>query len=110
MLTVSFSNFRMSNLPPQIMQMNDQEYWSYLERCNHLSLLLSTTIDMVMRNVFSGRFANDPEQWEVLLKAMNQASLMKAFLEMNCANLINLADDFIAQAMEWQHEIDSKLK
>ena len=98
----------MQAIGPFIMQMTDQEYWSHMDHCGRVAVLLSQAIDKMMRFIFEGR-ATTYEQWESLFTAINQAVLMKNYLSMNCANLLNIAEDFLAQVADWQQEITETL-
>jgi len=89
--------------------MGDQEYWSHQEKCNRLAGMLSNVIDLLMHYIFEGRSKNKQE-WEILFKAIQQAVVIKDYLNGNCANLLTIAEDFLAQASDWKQEIDSKLK
>ena len=100
----------MSFIEPLIFEMNDQEYWSHQEKCNRLATMLSKVIDTLMHYIFEGRAQNYPEEWESLFKAINQAVLIKEYLDKNCANLLTIAEDFLAQAFEWQRDVENKLK
>ena len=91
------------------MDMNDQDYWSHQEKCNRLAGLLSGIIDRLMHYIFEGR-TNNSEEWETLHKAISQAVVIKEYLERNFANLLTIAEDFLAQAFEWQTEVQAKLK
>lgn len=98
----------MSFVGPFICEMGDQEYWCYQEKCSRLAVMLSRTIDTLMHYIFEGRTRN-AEEWESLFKAINQAVLMKEYLDRNCANLLTIAEDFLAQACEWQREVETHL-
>lgn len=92
-----------------IMGMNDSEYWTYMEKCEELTKLLSTAIDLLMNYIFLGRCQNS-EQWETLFKAVGQAVFMRDHLKSYNSNLIGLAEDFLVQVKEWQQEIDTNVK
>ena len=98
----------MNSFSPQIMQMNDQEYWAYQEKCTELATLLSNAIDYMMHHIFEGRCL-DPQQWESLFLALNQAVMMKEYLGRNCANLINIAQEFLDQLTAWKQEMGERL-
>lgn len=99
----------MSFVGPFIVDMNDREYDSHQEKCARFAIMLSSVIDTLMHYIFEGK-SKDCLEWEVLFKAVQQAVLIKDYLDRNCANLLTIAEDFLAQAEEWHHEVGSKLK
>lgn len=99
----------MSFYGPFVFEMNDHEYDSHQEKCTRLAVMLSRAIDTLMHYVFEGRSKNTLE-WETLFKAIQQAVLIKEYLDRNCANLLTIAEDFLAQANEWEQEVRDHLK
>ena len=91
-----------------IIDMEDQEHWSYMEHCERLTGMLSRSIDHIMHHVLQGH-CRDPAQWESLFKAVTQAFFMKEYLSMYCSNLLPIAEDFLTQIEAWQKELQEKL-
>ena len=58
------------------MEMSDQEHYAYMEHCERLTTMLNRSIDLLMHHIFEGR-CKDPQEWEALFKAVNQAVFMK---------------------------------
>ena len=99
----------MTFVGPFIFDMNDQEYYSHQENCSRLAAMLSKVIDRLMHYIFEGRSQNK-EDWESLFKAIQQAVLIKHYLDNNTANLLTIAEDFLAQAVDWERDVEAKLK
>jgi hypothetical protein len=89
-------------------QMDDQQYWSHHEHCHRLAGMLSAAIDGLMHYIFQGK-CKDPEHWEKLFKALNQAVFMKEYLSLCCSNVLTIAEDFLAQFEEWKVEVQAQL-
>lgn len=98
----------MTNVGFNIMQLEDQEYNSYLERCDRVTALLDQAINHLMHYIFEGHSSNGQE-WESLFTALNQAVFMKSYLKMNCSNLLSIADDFLEQVEAWREEVRTRL-
>ncbi len=98
----------MANVEDNIMLMGDQEYLSYVERCQRLTSLLDQAIHFLMHFIFEGRSRNHPE-WEMLFKALSQAVFMKHFLSIHRSNLCAISEDFLDQLEDWKQDIQDRL-
>lgn len=98
----------MSFVGPYVMDMGDQEHWAFMEKCDRLAFMLSNVIDRLMHYIFQG-LVTDREYWEPLIKALNHAVMIKDYLTSHCSNLITIAEDFLAQYMQWLSEMEGQL-
>ena len=99
----------MNNIGEHVMQMGNQEYNSYLERCQKLTTSLDQAICLLMHFIFEGRACLQHE-WEMLFRVLSQAVFMKHFLSSNRHNLCTISEDFLADLEEWKLHIEDRLK
>jgi hypothetical protein len=98
----------MAFVGPNIWEMTDQPYNGYLEHCERISDMLGKAIDLIMAYILQGR-VRSPSEWETLFKALNQAVFIREYLNSHCANLLTIAEDFLAQMEDWQQELRATL-
>ena len=94
---------------PFVLKMNDREYDSHQDKCREMSTILSKVIDRLMHYIFEGRCENT-DDWESLFTVVQQAVVIKQYLDNNTANLITISEDLYSQAQEWEKEVKSRLK
>jgi hypothetical protein len=98
----------MSFIGKNVIEMTDIEHFCYMENCNRLSNMLQAATDELMNYIFQGKCQN-PEQWENIFKAVNQAVFLKEYLKVYCTNITAIAEDFLAQIEEWKNELATVL-
>lgn len=86
--------------PYTILTLSNMEFYAFSDVCDTIRKKLSDMIDQTMRLIFRGHIPNE-EQWECVIKAMNQAVFLRDQLDMYRANILAISEDLLVQFEEW---------